>query len=67
MQLPSVQQIQSMAATMTELTCQNQELTQEINQRRQCNERCMEGQAQSQEVREGENVECENHSRGTTS
>ena len=27
----------------------------------------MEGQALSQEVREGENVECENHSRGTAS
>ena len=67
MQLPSIQQIQSMAAIMAELTCQNQELTQEINQRRKCNERCLEGQAQSQEVREGENVECENHSRGTIS
>ena len=27
----------------------------------------MEGQAQTQEVREGENVECENPSRGTVS
>ena len=52
---------------MAELTHQNQELTREINQRRQCHERCMEGQAQSQEVREGENVERENHSRGTAS
>ena len=52
---------------MAELTHQNQELTREINQRRQRHERCMEGQAQSQEVREGENVERENHSRGTAS
>ena len=43
MQLPSLQQMQSMA----ELTCQNQELTWEINQRKKCHERCMEGQAQS--------------------
>ena len=49
----SVQQMQSMA----KLTRQNQELTREINQRRQRHERCVEGQAQSQEVREGENVE----------
>ena len=62
-QPPSVQQMQSMA----KLTCQNQELTREINQRRQRHERCVEGQAQSQEVREGENVECENHSKCTAS
>ena len=67
MQPPSVQQIQSMVATMAELTHQNQELTREINQKRQRNERCVEGQAQSQEVREGEDVKCENHSRGTAS
>ena len=56
MQPPSVQQIQSLAATMAELTHQNQDLTREINQRRQRNENCVERQAQSQEVREGENV-----------
>ena len=42
-QLPSVQQMQSMAAAMAELTRQDQELTREINQRRQCHERCVEG------------------------
>ena len=52
MQPPFVQQMQSMAATMAELTYQNQELTQEINQRRQRHERCIEEQAQSQEVKE---------------
>ena len=57
MQPPFAQQMQS----MVELTRQNQELTREINQRRQRHERCVEGQAQSQEVRERENVECENH------
>ena len=67
MQSPSIQKIQSMAATMAKLTHQNQELIREINQRRQPHERCTEGQAQSQEVREGENVERENPSRGTVS
>ena len=38
-----------------------------INQRRQRHKWCMEGQAQSQEVRERENVECENHLRGIAS
>ena len=47
MQPPSVQQIQSMATTMTELTHQNQELTLVINQRRQLYGQCVEGQAQS--------------------
>ena len=47
MQFPSLQQMQSMAAAMAELTCQNQELTWEINQRKKCHERCIEGQAQS--------------------
>ena len=56
-----------MVAAMVELTRQNQELTREIKQRRQCHEQCMEGQAQSQEVKEGENVEHENHLRGTAS
>ena len=66
-QPPSVQQIQFMVAAMTELTRQNQELTQEINQRRQHHGQCVEEQGQSQEAREGENVECEDHSRGTIS
>ena len=38
-----------------------------INQRRQRHKWCVEGQAQSQEVRERENVECENHLRGIAS
>ena len=59
--------MQSMVAVMVELTRQNQEFTWEINQRRQRHERCVEGQTQSQEGREGENVERENHSRGTVS
>ena len=66
MQPPSMQHIQSMAATMVELTHQNQELTREIGLRRQRHEGYAEGQAQSQEVR-GENVEPENQSRGTAS
>ena len=52
---------------MVDLTHQNQKLTQEINQRRQRHERCVKGQAQSQEVREGENVDHDNHLRGTAS
>ena len=60
MQSPSIQQMQSMVATVAELTRQNQELTREITLRRQCHERVMEGQAHSQEVIEGENTESEN-------
>ena len=56
-----------MAAAVAELTHQNQELTREITLRRQRNERYVEGQAQSQEVREGENAEHENQSRSTAS
>ena len=67
MQPPSIQHIQSMAAAMVELIHQNQELTREISLRRQCHERYVEGKAQSQEVREGENAELENQSRGTAS
>ena len=67
MQPPSIQHIQSMAAAMAELTSQNQELTKEISLRRQRHERYTKGQAQSQEVREGENVEPDNQSRGTAS
>ena len=55
-----------MAVAMAKLTRQNQELAREINLRRQCHERCVEGQAQSQEDR-GENTEHENHSRGIVS
>ena len=65
MQPPSMQHIQSMAATMAELTRQNQELTREIGLKRQPHEGYAEGQAHNQEVR-GENVELENQSRGTT-
>ena len=56
-----------MAATMVELTHQNQELTREISLRRQRYERHAEGQAHSQEVREGEKAELKNQSRGTAS
>ena len=49
-----------MATAMAKLTHQNQELTREISLRRQCHERHTEGQARSQEVKEGEKVEPEN-------
>ena len=49
-----------MATTMAELTRQNQELTREISLRREHHERYAKGQAQSQEVREGENAEPKN-------
>ena len=49
----SIQHIQSMTAAMVELTCQNQELTREINLRRQRHEVYVEGQAQSQEDKGG--------------
>ena len=64
MQQSSVQHMQSMAAAMAELTRQNQELTREINLRRQHNKGYTEGQAQSQENRG--NVEPKSQSRGTT-
>ena len=54
-----------MAAAMAELTCQNQELTREINLKKQCYETYTEGQAQNQEDRG--NAELESQSRGTTS
>ena len=63
-QPPSVQHVQSMAATMAELTHQNQELVRELNIRRQRRDGNTEGQAQSQD---GRNVEFESQSRGTTS
>ena len=62
----SIQHIQSMATAMVELTRQNQELTREINLRRQRHEGYVEGQAQSQEDRGGK-VEPESQSKGTTS
>ena len=65
MQPSSVQHVQSMAAAMAELTRQNQELTREINSRRQRHEEYAEGQAQSQGGRE--NVKPKSQSRGTTS
>ena len=67
MQPPSIQQVQSMVAAVAKLTRQNQKLTREITLRRQHHERYVEGQAQSQEVREGENAKRENQSRGTAS
>ena len=47
METSSVQHVQSMAATMAELTHQNQELRMEINQRRQTREE-REGGGQTQ-------------------
>ena len=54
-----------MAAAMAELTCQNQELTKEINLRKQHYETYTKGQAQNQEDKG--NTEPESQSRGTTS
>ena len=65
MQPSFVQQVQSMAAAMAELTRQTQELTREINSRRQQHEEYAKGQAQSQEG--SGNVEPKSQSRGTTS
>ena len=45
-----------MAAFVVELTLQNHKLTREIILRRQRHEVYVEGQAQSQEAREGENA-----------
>ena len=61
----SVQHVQSMAAAMAELTRRNQELTRELNSRRQHCEGNTEERTQSQEDRR--NVEPESQSRGTTS
>ena len=57
--------MQSMADAMAELTGQNQELTNEINLKKQRYEGYAEGQAQNQEDRE--NAKPESQSRGTTS
>ena len=54
-----------MVAVMVELTHQNQELTREINLKKQHYEGYAEGQAQNQEDRE--NVEPKSQSRGTMS
>ena len=64
MQPSSVQHVQSMAAAMAKLTRQNQELTREINLRRQRHEA---GEEQGQSQGDGRNVEPESQSRGTTS
>ena len=64
-QQSSIQHMQSMAAAIAELTQQNQELTKEINLRKQRYETYTEGQAQNQEDKG--NVEPESQSRGTTS
>ena len=62
---PSSFHVQSMAAAMAELTCQNQELTREIHLRRQRHEAYGEEQDQSQG--DGRNDVPEIQSRGTTS
>ena len=65
MQPSFVQHMQSMAAAMAELTRQNQELTRELNSRRQHRNENTEGHTQSQE--DTRNAEPESQSRGTTS
>ena len=64
MQSSSIQQVQSMAVAMVELTCLNQELTKEINLRRQWHEGYTEGQVQGQEGRG--NVDPESQLKGAT-
>ena len=66
MQTSSAQHVQSMAATMTELTRQNQELRMEINLRRQTREK-REGGGQTQSHDDRENIEIGSQLRGTTS
>ena len=61
----SVQHMHFMAAAMAELKRRNQELTREINSKKQHHEEYAEGQAQSQEDRG--NAEPESQSKGTTS
>ena len=51
MQPSSIQQMQSMAAAIVELSRQNQVLTREINMRRKRHEGYVKGQAQSQKDR----------------
>ena len=49
MQPSSIQHVQSMAAAMADVTHQNQELTRELNSRRQHCDENTEGHTQSQE------------------
>ena len=65
MQPSFIQHVQSMAAAMAKLTRQNEELTRELNSRRQHREGNTEGHTQSQE--DTRNAEPESQSRGTTS
>ena len=65
MQTSSAQHVQSMAATMVELTRQNQELRMEINLRRQAREE-REGGGQAQSHDDRENIEIGSQLRGTT-
>ena len=65
MQQSSVQHMQFMATAVAELTRQNQDLTREINLKKQRYEAYTEGQAQNQEDRR--NAKPESQSRGTTS
>ena len=66
MQTSSDQHMQSMAATMAELTRQNQELRMEINLRWQTHEE-REGGGQTQNQDDRENAEIGSQLRGTTS
>ena len=66
MQTSSAQHMQSMAAAMAKLTRQNQELSMEINLRRQAREE-REGGGQTQSHDDRENVEIGSQLRGTTS
>ena len=65
MQTSSVH-VQSIAATMIELTRQNQELRREINLRRQTHEEC-EGGGRIQSQNDRENAEIGSQLKGTTS
>ena len=65
-QTSSAQHVQSMAAAMTELTHQNQELRMEINLKRQTREE-REGGGQTQSHDDRENIEIGSQLRGTTS
>ena len=62
MQPSSVQHVQSRAAAMAKLTRQNQELTRELNSRRQHHDGNTEGHTQSQE--DTRNAKPESQSRG---
>ena len=60
-----VQHVQSMAGAMAKLIRQNQELTRQLNSRRQHCDENAKGHTQSQE--DTRNAEPESQSRGTTS